>query len=194
MLTNDRGLTHYLTLVGSFKQLTAEEERTSDRDALITANLRLAVHIARQYAYNVEDLLDYIQEANIGLMQAAETFDPSRAKFSTWATMYIKGAIRNERRDPLGKRIRQRPTDALPSTCDVDSLAEQPAPDCPELTASRHQALEQADRLLTANEAKVLGLRLQGWTFEEIAAERGATWQAAQRLQLTAMRAIGHVS
>ncbi len=64
------------------------------RDALISANLRLVVHIARQYTNNGVSLMDLIQEGNIGLMKAVEKFDHRRKnKFSTYAYWWIKQAI-----------------------------------------------------------------------------------------------------
>ncbi len=64
------------------------------RDALINANLRLVVHIARQYSNNGVSLMDLIQEGNIGLMKAVEKFDHRRGnKFSTYAYWWIKQAI-----------------------------------------------------------------------------------------------------
>lgn len=65
------------------------------REHMIKANLRLVVHIARKYENCGLPLLDLINEGNIGLMKAVETFDYRRGfKFSTLATMLIKQSIR----------------------------------------------------------------------------------------------------
>ncbi len=65
------------------------------RDKLIVSNLRLVVSIAKKYAkYGGSELLDKIQEGNIGLMHAADLFDYKKGfKFSTYATWWIRQAI-----------------------------------------------------------------------------------------------------
>jgi RNA polymerase sigma-32 factor len=62
---------------------------------LITANLRLVVKIAMDFQrYWMQNLMDLIQEGNVGLMQAAKKFDPYRGyKFSYYASFWIKAYI-----------------------------------------------------------------------------------------------------
>ncbi len=93
----------YLLQIKQYRLLTRDEEielsqrvrEHNDEEAvnrLITSNLRLVVKIAMDYRrYWAKNLLDLIQEGNLGLLHAARKFDPSRGvKFSYYASFWIK--------------------------------------------------------------------------------------------------------
>ncbi len=95
----------YLYEISKFGPLSREEEhdlavlyhRTGDRDAayrLVTSNLKLVVKITMIYHKVYRNLMDLIQEGNIGLLQALKRFDPSRGtRLPTYAAWWIKAYI-----------------------------------------------------------------------------------------------------
>jgi len=98
------GLPSYLNRLTQAPLLTQEEEVALTRavqkgDAvaksrLIESNMRLVINIAKGYRNRSIPLEDLIQEGAIGLMQAAERFDPDKGfRFSTYATHWIRQAI-----------------------------------------------------------------------------------------------------
>ena len=99
-------LQRYLSEISQYRLLTREEEvalgkrvqEEGDPDAayqLVTSNLRLVVKIALEFQRVwMQNLLDLIQEGNIGLMQAVKKFDPYKnVKFSYYASFWIKAYI-----------------------------------------------------------------------------------------------------
>ena len=87
----------YLKEIGRVPLLSAEEEAALARAAQAgdeDARRRLVVSVAKRYAGRGLPFLDLIQEGNLGLMKAAEKFEPDRGfKFSTYATWWIRQSI-----------------------------------------------------------------------------------------------------
>jgi RNA polymerase primary sigma factor len=97
-------LRRYLHEIGRFKQLTPDEEKDLGRliqagdgqalRSLVEANLRFVVAYAKRFRHTRVSLMDLINEANIGLIQAARKFDPDKnVKFITYAVWWIRQAI-----------------------------------------------------------------------------------------------------
>lgn len=106
----ENALLQYLNYISSINLLTkdeeyrylniyhspdsTEEEKLAAREALINANLRLVVSIAKRYRMLNVPMTDLIGEGNLGLIRAIEKFDTSTGfKFSTYATWWIKQRI-----------------------------------------------------------------------------------------------------
>jgi RNA polymerase primary sigma factor len=107
----DRAFDTYLEEIRRTPLLSREEERAlatrvqrqledhvdamEAREALIKANLRLVVSVAKRYRGRGLSLPDLVEEGNVGLVHAAEKFDPTlETRFSTYATWWIKQAVR----------------------------------------------------------------------------------------------------
>lgn len=95
----------YIHQIRRYPLLTPDEEhdvatryvRTRDprlARRLVTSNLRLVVKIAHEYSRVHQNLMDLVQEGNVGLIQAVEKFDPERGvKLSTYSSWWIRAYI-----------------------------------------------------------------------------------------------------
>ena len=97
-------LNAYLEEISRFKLLDFEQELKLSRriedgdrqalDTLINSNLRLVVKIAKSYLNSGMNLMDLIQEGNLGLIKGAEKYDHrKKVRFSTYASWWIKQSI-----------------------------------------------------------------------------------------------------
>ena len=104
-LSGDDSFKIYLKEIGSYKLLSAEEEKelfakyneTKDieiKNEIANRNLRLVVCLAKNYHSDGLDMLDLIQEGNMGLLIAIDKFDYTKGyRFSTYATYWIRESI-----------------------------------------------------------------------------------------------------
>lgn len=102
--TENRALHQYLEEISKIPLVDAQTEKTlarriqkGDEEALhqlVNANLRFVVSIAKHYRHPGMSLLDLINEGNLGLFKAAQTFDPDRGvRFATYASWWIRQGI-----------------------------------------------------------------------------------------------------
>ena len=104
-LSNEGGLSAYLTQIKKFPMLEAEEEymlaknwKTNGNikaaEKLVTSHLRLVAKIAMGYRGYGLPISDLISEGNIGLMKAVKRFDPDKGfRLATYALLWIKASI-----------------------------------------------------------------------------------------------------
>jgi len=107
VLTDESGLSRYLTKIRRFPMLEPQEEYTlakswreqGDRDAahrLVTSHLRLVAKIAMGYRGYGLPIAEVVSEGNVGLMQAVKRFEPERGfRLATYAMWWIKASIQD---------------------------------------------------------------------------------------------------
>src|SRR5581483_5016938 len=138
----------YLNEVSQARLLTGKEEHAlarriakgdeKARQQLVEANLRLVVYVAKRYASsrNAEELMDLIQEGNLGLFRAVERYNPKyKTRFSTYAVYWIRQAI--HRSLARGRTVR------LPENVHGEIL---------QLRRTRHQLYQELGRQPTESE------------------------------------------
>src|SRR5262245_38770615 len=165
--TGGESLERYLREVSRWSLLTAEAERDLARRAakgdpaaledLINRNLRLVVYWAKRYRSSGLPIQDLIQEGNIGLMRAAEKFDPRKGtRFSTYASWWIRQALAR-------------------AICDKQDLIRIPV--------HMHQKMRRVDRMLESKgvlDASEVDVEA---TVEKSGIVPFREWESARRLQ-----------
>ena len=165
--TGGESLERYLREVSRWTLLSAEAERDLARrtakgdpaalEDLINRNLRLVVYWAKRYRSSGLPIQDLIQEGNIGLMRAAEKFDPRKGtRFSTYASWWIRQALAR-------------------AICDKQDLIRIPV--------HMHQKMRRVDRMLESTGA----LETPEVDVEAVVEKSGIVpfkeWESARRLQ-----------
>ena len=205
----------YLKEIGRVPLLTPQQEtalakaaQAGDLDArrrLSEANLRLVVSVAKRYVGRGLSFLDLIQEGNLGLMKAAEKFEPDRGfKFSTYATWWVRQAITRAIADQ-GRTIRI-PVHLVESINRVKKTAgellrcngREPPVDEAGRQLLRRELLCVL-KSLTPREERVLLLRFgledgRARTLEELGREFHVTRERVRQIEAKALRKLRHPS
>ena len=90
----------YLQSISIYPSLTIEEQKElfikGEKDKLVKCMLKLVVRVAYQYRYRIRNLevLDIIQEGNMGLLKALDKYNPSLGAFTTYAIPWIRESIK----------------------------------------------------------------------------------------------------
>lgn len=216
----NRTLQLYIASLEGCQPLSNDEEKTADRDTLIVHNLRYVVKIARRYAYTTEDFLDYIQEGNVGLIKATESYDPAKGSFTVWCTGYIKSEIRLAQ--ARSKSIVKLPMEVYANhvkvrALQVDHSEEEIAKivgiqktiveiilrgisgsnyEIPDMAGEAPNDMDIRDALKLINQypgerqREVLIHRLNGWTYQSIATKIGISHQRVQQIEKAGILAI----
>ncbi|HKY33064.1 MAG TPA: RNA polymerase sigma factor RpoD/SigA [Candidatus Polarisedimenticolia bacterium] len=165
--TGGESLERYLREVSRWSLLTPEAERDLAQrtvkgdpralEDLVNRNLRLVVYWAKRYRSSGLPIQDLIQEGNIGLMRAAEKFDPKKGtRFSTYASWWIRQALAR-------------------AICDKQDLIRIPV--------HMHQKMRRVDRLLESTGAlESPDVDLEA-TVEKSGIVPFKEWESARRLQ-----------
>jgi len=182
----------YLTEIGRHRLLTRAEEvalakrvETGDADAkrrLVEANLRLVVAIAKRYRDHGAELLDLVQEGNLGLMRAVERYDWRRdVKLSTYAAWWIRRAI----------------VSALPDSRELPAGDELPETGVEEAEPIDRAGTTLVDAVedLSERRREVLELRYglgsrTPQTVQEVACELGVSRERVRQLEVDALRQL----
>ena len=168
-------LAAYMRDVHRYKLLTPEQEHTlavkyavdGDLDAareLVTSNLRLVVKIAYDYRQAYKNLLDLVQEGNIGLMQAVKKYDPYKGvKLSSYAAWWIRAymlrfILNNHRLVKVGTTQAQRKLffNLKKEKARLSAMGIEPTPAriAERLNVPEHEVISM-DRRLSAGEASL---------------------------------------
>ncbi len=181
----------------SWHRTAAQAQRRflAARGRFVHANLRLVLHFAKRYGRS-SSFADRIQEGNIGLMKAADRFDPERGvRFSTYAAWWIRHAIRRsvERLD----RVDRISLDGEDGDGDRDCLRDESSLERLEAMAyaGDHAAVMAAVETLSERERDILRYRFdlpgaEALSFVEIGARHGVSRERARQLTRDAIATL----
>ena len=176
--------------------------KTSERDALITANMGYVVTLARQYRSELLSTDDLISEGSIGLMKAADKFDPSRGKpFVTFAAPFIRRSIENAISSLAGEVPIMSTDESLPIGSNnnftlLNVLEDKGAPKTDATLEQNTLSDDMAAAISTLNEReqavirRYFGIEHQRMTMAEIGEELGLKRERVRQIRDKAVRKL----
>jgi RNA polymerase primary sigma factor len=176
--------------------------KTSERDALITANMGYVVTLARQYRSELLSTDDLISEGSIGLMKAADKFDPSRGKpFVTFAAPFIRRSIENAISRLAGEVPIMSTDESLPIGSNnnftlLNVLEDKGAPKTDATLEQNTLSDDMAAAISTLNEReqavirRYFGIEHQRMTMAEIGEELGLKRERVRQIRDKAVRKL----
>lgn len=176
--------------------------KASERDTLITSNMGYVVTLARQYKSDILSTNDLISEGSIGLMKAADKFDPSRGKpFVTFAAPYIRKSIEEAISRVTGEMPVMSTDESLPVGSNnnftlLNVLEDKDAPKTDHILEQGTLSDELAQAIGTLNEReqavvrKFFGVDCQRMTMAEIGEELGLKRERVRQIRDKAMRKL----
>lgn len=179
----------YLANIGH-PLMTKEQEVNASVNELVVHNLRLVVYVAKKYAKTPEQLADLIQEGNVGLVAAANKFQPDNekgARFATFAAGYIRGYIINSFSDAFGSKLRGRKYNGQVSLFVDLGLQESRAMDRASVydfnfdLIDKQHTLEKLRQYLTDKEVEALESKLLDDDIKETAKLMGVSRQRVEQ-------------
>ena len=176
--------------------------KKSERNALITANMGYVVTLARQYKSELLSTDDLISEGSIGLMKAAEKFDPSRGKpLVTFAAPFIRRSIENAISHlagevPIMSTDESQPIGSNNNFTLLNVLEDKDAPKTDAALELNALSDEMATAISTLNEReqavirRYFGIDSQRMTMAEIGTELGLKRERVRQIRDKAVRKL----
>jgi RNA polymerase primary sigma factor len=172
-----------------------QEEASAVKEALINANMRLVVNIAKRHSGQTDNFFELLSDGNMSLIRAVEKFDFGRGfKFSTYASWAI---MKNFARTiPDEKHRRER---FVTGHDEVFEIAPDTRSDEHEVVATKERATHSINRLLEylePREREIIRMRAgldnhaKGMTLEEIGQQFGITKERVRQLNARAMKKL----
>ena len=174
----------------------------SERDALATSNMGYVVTLARQYKSDILSTDDLVGEGSIGLMKAADRYDPSRGKpFVTFAAPYIRKSIeeaisRSSGETPVLSTDESLPVGSNNNFTLLNVLEDKDAPKADHEVEQNALSDDLAEAIHTLNEReqavvrKIYGIESERMTMAEIGEEMGLKRERVRQIRDKAMRKL----